>query len=91
MLHNDLSLGLLELGRDQGTIEDEEYLIKLTLPGPVFDQEELKNSFGDSGIVLARALLTIPYPKVKGEKSYKIRLDEKDFVLEEGKHYKIVA
>jgi len=50
----------------------------------------MRASFGDSGIVLSRAFLTIPYGKVKAEKTFSINLDSKVCVLEEGKHFKIV-
>jgi hypothetical protein len=40
--------------------------------------------------VLARALLSFPYKKVKEDKSFVIRLDGNVCVLEEGKHYRIL-
>ena len=41
----------------------------------------IKNSFGDRGIVLAKALLSYPYSFVKTQASFKITLDNNEFIL----------
>ncbi len=34
--------GLTEIAHDEGTIDEEEYYIQITAPGPIFDQNALK-------------------------------------------------
>lgn len=41
-LHAEEHFGLIDIAHDEGTIEEEEYLIKLSAPGPVFNQHALK-------------------------------------------------
>jgi hypothetical protein len=36
------------------------------------------------------AVLSFPYNKIKVEKAVKVNLDGEDYVLEEGKHFRIV-
>jgi isoleucyl-tRNA synthetase len=38
----DDHFGLVDLAHDEGTIEDEEYHIRLSAPGPIFNQGALK-------------------------------------------------
>jgi hypothetical protein len=38
-LNEKFSFGLVEIGQDNGTIEEEEYHLKLCAPGPVFNFE----------------------------------------------------
>ncbi len=40
-LHFDEHFGLVDIAHDEGVIDEEEYHIKLTAPGPVFDFKEL--------------------------------------------------
>lgn len=41
-LSADQHLGLIDLAHDEGTIEEEEYHLKLSSPGPIFNQHALK-------------------------------------------------
>ena len=36
-LHFDAHFGLVDIAHDEGTIDDEEYHIKLSAPGPIFN------------------------------------------------------
>jgi hypothetical protein len=41
LLHFDQHFGLVDFAHDQGTIDEEEYHIKLSTPGPIFNFHEL--------------------------------------------------
>jgi Domain of unknown function (DUF5915) len=44
-LSADEHFGLTDIAHDEGTIDEEEYHIKLSVPGPVFNQNALKVFF----------------------------------------------
>ena len=74
--------GLTNIAHDRGTIDEEEYHLQISAPGPIFNFPLLSESFGPSGEVLARALMTYPYSKVKSEKHFTIKLDGTPQTLE---------
>lgn len=51
------------------------------------NDEALHGEFGEKAKVVKSIVLSMPYSKVKEEKVLKFRLDDKDFVVELGKHF----
>lgn len=47
----------------------------------------IQGEFGEKAKVVKSIVLSMPYSKVKDEKVLKFRLDDKDYVVELGKHF----
>lgn len=43
--HFEEHLGLIDIAHDEGTIDEEEYHLKLSAPGPIFNPKELSVTF----------------------------------------------
>lgn len=80
----------MTLASDDGTIDEEEYHLKVCVPGPIFNPTEMENSFGKTAKLLQMAFVSYPYLLIKTQKLFKITLDGVSYLLEEGKHYKII-
>lgn len=80
--------GFLDLATDIGSIEGEEYILKICPAGPIFNQDIMQECYGESAAVLTKAVLSKSYQATKNQKTIKINLDGKDCILEEGKHFK---
>jgi len=75
------------IGRDSGLIDEEEYEIFITPPGPVFDAEKMKTDFAEKSELLVNMILSLPPAKQSNQKQFAFKLDDKEYVLEENKHY----
>jgi t-SNARE complex subunit (syntaxin) len=40
-LHSDQHFGLIDIAHDEGTVEEEQYHLKISAPGPIFNFAEL--------------------------------------------------
>ena len=78
----------VSIGKDQGFIDEEEYEIVVTNPGPYFDVEKMKEEFGESADILAAMVLSLKLKDMNGKDNFKFVLDGKECLLEKGKHYK---